>query len=93
MNIDPQEVIRRFPQWKVQEDAHGFSIYTKADFDGCIRQNGLDGITEVFGKPAKEIIAQPVQPYPWFTVYKKPESDGYEEFEKAALFIDTISNA
>lgn len=93
MNIDPQEMLRRFPEWKVQENGNGFYIYTKHDFDGCIRQNRVNGATEVFGKSAEEVIANPLQHDPWFTERHEIGSDGCEEFARAIMFIDIISYA
>lgn len=94
MSISPQEVLLGFQEWKVQEDGNGFYIYTKADFNGCIRQNSVDGAAEVFGKTsAEEIIANPLQSDPWFTEHHRIGSDGCEEFARAVLFIDIISNA
>lgn len=83
--INPQKALG----WDVQEDGNGFYIYTKPGFEGCIRQNGESGTTEVF--ESREVVARPQSEGALYVEQGQPDTDGREEFERALLFVDTHS--
>lgn len=48
--------------WTAQEDEHGFFVYTRPDFKGCIRLNPVGGTAEVFmnKSPLENPHAEPI---------------------------------
>lgn len=90
--VNPQNILEEFSGWDVQEDHNGFYIYSKDGFTGCIRQNGVNGTTEVFMSPAQDVIADSNQDGAVYVEDGISGSDGRQEFERAVLFVDLLSD-
>ena len=92
MAIDSQEIERRFPEWSSQKDERsGFYTYTRVSFGGCIRQHGLTGTAAVFKVSAEQVILFPYSKNDALYIeYGEQGTDGVQEFERVALFVDTL---
>ena len=84
-----RQMIAKYPGWEVQETSSGFYIYTHSSFEGCVRQNPINGATEVFVDPAEEVIAEPIRDGAVFEEGSGVDG-GEEALKRALLFVDIL---